>query len=135
MAQENPRPTALDPVWDRIKEDARSAIAGEPLIGGMVHSTVLHHKTLEHALAYRVAFKLSSSEMSGQLLREISEEAYASDPDLAAAARAAIACCSRWFSSRDIRRFRRTVSATGCGCKDARIWPISSRPESARFLA
>ena len=90
MAQENPRPTALDPVWDRIKEDARSAIAGEPLIGGMVHSTVLHHKTLEHALAYRFAFKLSSSEMSGQLLREISEEAYASDPDLAAAARADI---------------------------------------------
>ncbi len=90
MAKQNLRTAALDPVWDRIQEDAQTAIAGEPLIGGMVHSTVLHHKTLEHALAYRFAFKLSSSEMSGQLLREISEEAYASDPELTAAARADI---------------------------------------------
>ena len=90
MAKQNLRTAALDPVWDRIQDDARTAIAGEPLIGGMVHSTVLHHKTLEHALAYRFAFKLSSSEMSGQLLREISEEAYATDPELAASARADI---------------------------------------------
>ena len=91
MAKENPRPTSLDPIWDRIQDDARTAIASEPLIGGMVHASVLHHKSFESALAYRIAFKLSSSEMSGQLLREISEEAYASDPNLAAAARADIA--------------------------------------------
>lgn len=90
MAIENPQTASLDPVWDRIKDDAREAIAAEPLIGGMVHATVLHHKTLEHALAYRFAFKLSSSEMSGQLLREISEAAYEADPDLASAARADI---------------------------------------------
>jgi len=88
MAQENPRPTALDPVWERIQEDAHTAIASEPLIGGMVHATVLHHKSLESALAYRFAFKLSSSEMTGQLLREISEQAYASDASLGEAARA-----------------------------------------------
>lgn len=90
MAEKHPRPTALDPVWQRIQDDARTAIASEPLIGGMVHATVLHHKSLENALAYRFAFKLSSSEMSGQLLREISEEAYASDPALGDAARADI---------------------------------------------
>ena len=88
MAQENPRPTALDPVWERIQEDAHTAIASEPLIGGMVHATVLHHKSLESALAYRFAFKLSSSEMTGQLLREISEQAYAADASLGEAARA-----------------------------------------------
>lgn len=90
MAKEQPRPTELDPVWTRIQDDARAAIASEPLIGGMAHATVLHHKTLESALCYRFAFKLSSSEMSGQLLRELSEEAYASDPELAEAARADI---------------------------------------------
>ena len=88
MAQENPRPATLDPVWERIQEDAHTAIASEPLIGGMVHATVLHHKTLESALAYRFAFKLSSSEMTGQLLREISEQAYAADASLGEAARA-----------------------------------------------
>ena len=90
MAEKQPSPTSLDPVWDRIQEDARASIAAEPLMGGMVHATVLHHKNLESALAHRFAFKLSSSEMSGQLLREISEEAYASDPSLSDAARADI---------------------------------------------
>jgi len=90
MAQKQPLPTALDPVWDRIKLDAEAAVANEPLIGGMVHATVLHHNSFENALAYRMAFKLSSSEMSGQLLREIAENAYASEPDLGKAARADI---------------------------------------------
>ena len=90
MAEKKSQPRSLDPVWDRIQDDARASIVSEPLIGGMVHATVLHHKSLEHALAYRFAFKLSSSEMSGQLLREISEEAYASDPSLSEAARADI---------------------------------------------
>ena len=88
MAQEKKRLSSLDPVWDRIKEDAVAAVSAEPLIGGMVHATVLHHSSLESALAYRFAFKLSSSEMTGQLLREISENAYASDPALGEAARA-----------------------------------------------
>ena len=90
MAEKNPMTASLDPVWDRIKADAQTSLTNEPLIGGMVHATVLHHKTLENALAYRFAFKLSSIEMSGQLLREISEEAYASAPELGAAARADI---------------------------------------------
>ena len=88
MARENPRVAPLDPVWDRIKEAALQAIEAEPLIGGMVHSTVLHHPTLESALCYRFAFKLSSPEMDAQILREISEEAYAADPYLGEAARA-----------------------------------------------
>lgn len=90
MAQKQPRPTALDPVWQRIQDDARAAIAAEPLIGVMAHASVLHHKTLENALSYRIASKLSSPEMSGQLLRELCEEAYAADPSLAEAARADI---------------------------------------------
>lgn len=90
MPQNQPKPASLDPVWDRIKADAVSAVSAEPLIGGMVHATVLHHKSFETALAYRMAFKLSSSEMSGQILREIAEEAYASEPELGKAARADI---------------------------------------------
>ncbi len=88
MAEQRPQTASLDPVWDRIKEDAHAAVAAEPLIGGMVHTTVLHHKSLESALGYRFAFKLSSTEMTGQLLREISEEAYDTDPSLGEAARA-----------------------------------------------
>ena len=88
MAEKKQVPMPLDPVWDRITEDAQAAIAAEPLIGGLVHSSVLHHASLERALSYRVAMKLSSSEMSAQILREIADEAYVDDRRLGEAARA-----------------------------------------------
>ncbi len=88
MAKHQSKPLSLDPVWDRIRSDAKASISAEPLIGGMVHATILHHDTLESALAYRFAMKLASGEMSEQLLREIADEAYANDPSLGEAARA-----------------------------------------------
>ncbi|WP_163849687.1 serine O-acetyltransferase [Pseudooceanicola aestuarii] len=81
----------IDPVWDRITREARAAIADEPVLGGLVHSSVLHHPSIERALAYRVSMKLASDEMSVQILREICDEAHGSDPTIADAARADIA--------------------------------------------
>ena len=88
MARTHAHLAALDPVWSRITEEARAAVRDEPLLGGHIHSTILHHSTLEQAIAYRVALKLSSGEMGEQLLREIAEEAHSSDPSLGEAARA-----------------------------------------------
>lgn len=78
----------IDPVWDRIRAEAQDIVDQEPLLGGMVHSCILHHSKLENALAYRVASKLASLEMSEQILREIAIEAFRADPDIVAAARA-----------------------------------------------
>lgn len=80
----------LDPVWDRLIKEAHEAVENEPLLGGVAHSCVLHHSSIEEALAYRIATKLASSEISEQILREICDEAYAEDPNLAMAARADI---------------------------------------------
>ena len=80
----------IDPVWSRIRREAEAAVAGEPLLGGMIHSTVLHHPTFERALAYRIAMKLASPEMGPQILREIVDEAMGAEPGIAAAARADI---------------------------------------------
>ncbi|PWG18262.1 serine O-acetyltransferase [Salibaculum griseiflavum] len=91
MAQPNPKLAQLDPVWARITAEAEQAILDEPLMGGLIHACVLHHKTLEKALSYRFSAKLSSNEMSMVLLREIAEEAYADAPDLVEAARADLA--------------------------------------------
>ena len=78
----------LDPVWSRICTEAEEAVAREPLMGGLVHSSILHHETMERALSYRISLKLASAEMSEQILREISDEALNSDPSLGLAARA-----------------------------------------------
>ena len=83
-----PNLTPLDPVWSRICDEARQAVVDEPLLGGVMHNSLLHHPTLERALAYRFSLKLASAEMSEQILREIADEAYAADPTLGEAARA-----------------------------------------------
>ena len=88
MAKRDPRIKALDPVWRRIQDEARDAVADEPLLGGVFHSSILHHTTFEKALAFRFSLKLASGEMSEQILREIADEAMADDPAIGAAARA-----------------------------------------------
>lgn len=88
MPKLQPNLTKLDPVWHRICHEAEDAIIAEPLMGGLVHAGILHHKTFEGALAYRISMKLSSPEMSEQILREIADQAYVEAPELAAAARA-----------------------------------------------
>ena len=82
--------TSVDPVWEQITDEARQAVSDEPLIGGFVHACILHHKSIEKALSYRIAAKLASNEMSMVVVREIVEEAYAADPELVAASRADI---------------------------------------------
>jgi serine O-acetyltransferase len=80
----------IDPVWQRIRAEAEEAITAEPLMGGLIHSGILHHPTFERALAYRISLKLASAEMSEQILREIADAALLADPALAASARADI---------------------------------------------
>lgn len=90
MAKTERKLHKVDPVWSRIRNEGEEAVAAEPLLGGLVHACVLHHSSLESALAYRFAQKLASAEMSEQLLREIADEAYRSDATLGHDARADI---------------------------------------------
>ncbi|TRD19771.1 serine O-acetyltransferase [Palleronia caenipelagi] len=83
--------TPVDPVWDRIRHEAEEATAAEPVMGGLFHSAILHHDSLEKALGYRLAQKLASDDMPAQMLRELTDEAYARNPWLGEAARADIA--------------------------------------------
>ena len=84
------RNATREALWGRIQCEARVAVRDEPLLGALIHAGLLHHATFEAALAYRFSLKLSSREMSEQILREIADEAYDSDPGLGQAARADI---------------------------------------------
>lgn len=88
MAKTQTAVTEIDPAWNRIRKEAETALKDEPLLGGLVHSSVLHHSTFERALSYRISLKLSSGEMSEQILREIADEAFDNAPELSQAARA-----------------------------------------------
>ncbi len=88
MAETRAKMAALDPVWSRVCEEAVEAVREEPLLGGLIHSGILHHGSMERSLAYRFSLKLASGEMSEQILRETADEAYAASPELAQSARA-----------------------------------------------
>ena len=90
MVETRAKLAQLDPVWAQIIAEAQDAVDHEPLLGGLVHSSIMHHKSIESALSYRISLKLASSEMSEQILREICDEAMQEDPEIALAARADI---------------------------------------------
>jgi len=88
MPERAQRIAQVDPVWTQIRHEAEQAVRDEPLLGGVIHGSILHHASLERALAYRFSLKLASAELSEQILREIADEAYESDETLGIAARA-----------------------------------------------
>src|SRR6056297_3943733 len=90
MAHTRQKLAEFDPVWARIAQEAEAAVSDEPLLGGLVHSSVLHHGTFESALAYRISLKLTSNEMPEQILREICDMALDADDMIGLAARADI---------------------------------------------
>ncbi len=90
MPEKQPAVAGFDPVWSRIRDEARDIVDQEPILGGLVHSGILHHDALERSLSYRMSLKLASGEMTDQILREIVDLAYQSDPALGQAARADI---------------------------------------------
>ncbi len=86
-----PLPTEDDDlVWTRIRNEAEDMARHEPLLAGFVQSSILHHASLDMALAFRFSLKLASGEMSEQLLRDFAEAAHREDPCLGDAARADI---------------------------------------------
>lgn len=87
MADPRKKVASVDPLWRRVCDEAEEAVRAEPLLGALIHSGLLHHPSMERALAYRFSMKLASAEMSEQILREIADEAYLADPDLGVAAR------------------------------------------------
>ena len=90
MTQTQAKLSTLDPVWAAIKAEGQEIIEAEPSMAGVVYGAVLHHKTLEAALAYRIAQKLASGDMTESVLNEVCVEAYADAPELGQAARADI---------------------------------------------
>ncbi len=90
MPQTRTNVANLDPVWTQIRREAEDVARDEPLMASLVHAGILHHKSLERALSFRIAQKLASHEMSELILREIADEAYQSDEMQGVAARSDI---------------------------------------------
>ena len=52
---------ALDPIWDRVRNEAEDIVRREPELASFLYSTVLHHERLEHSVVHRIAERLDHS--------------------------------------------------------------------------
>lgn len=70
------------PVWAALRNEAYAAAKAEAALASLLAAVILNHKNLAGALSYQLARKLGDRELRAMSLREICEEAYASDPTL-----------------------------------------------------
>ena len=56
---------ALDPIWERVRNEAEDIVRREPELASFIYSTVLHHERLEDAVVHRLAARLDHSALSG----------------------------------------------------------------------
>ena len=81
-------PASPPPVWAALRNEAERAAAAEPALASLINAVILTHSSMDHALSYQIARKLSDVELRAMSAREIAEQAYAADPSLMAAAEA-----------------------------------------------
>lgn len=75
-----------DQTWSRMRVEAATAAAQEPILASFLHATILNHESYKAALSYRLAQKLSDGEMNAMQWREVCAEAFASEPQIVDAA-------------------------------------------------
>lgn len=68
-----------DRLWSIILEETELEAKNEPVLASFLHATILNHSSLESALSYHLANLLGCSVTPAMLLREVIDEALASD--------------------------------------------------------
>ncbi|MDA7747102.1 serine O-acetyltransferase [Psychromonas sp.] len=66
-------------LWKKIREEAWTSSASEPILASFFYSTILNHKDLSSALSYQLANRLGSRTMPAILVREVIDEAFLND--------------------------------------------------------
>ncbi|ENN86999.1 Serine acetyltransferase [Rhizobium freirei PRF 81] len=64
----------VDPIWDSMREEARTAAERDPLLAAFLYSTIINHRSLEECVIYRICERLDHPDMQAILLRQTFEE-------------------------------------------------------------
>lgn len=79
---------SCDPVWERIREEAKEIVRREPALAAFVLESVLNHETFEAAVAFRVASTLDHGALGSQFIAHAFREAVSANPEIGEAFRA-----------------------------------------------
>src|SRR6185312_5681423 len=80
----------VDPVWARVRQEAKEIARQEPELATFIYENVLHHDTLEAAIIHRVSQRLNHTDVSGDLIRQAYNDAIEDQPSIGEAFRADI---------------------------------------------
>ncbi len=83
--------SSVDPVWSQVRVEAEELAGREPELASFVTSTVLHHDSLEDAIAHRISARLDHAEVGYAMLMRAFEDVIAADERFGMAIRADIA--------------------------------------------
>jgi serine O-acetyltransferase len=78
----------IDQLWQRVRREAESGIASDPLFGRSLAAAILDHPGLGSAVAHQIGERLGRSADDRALFARIAREAYRDAPDLIDAASA-----------------------------------------------
>src|SRR4051812_38814426 len=80
--------STIDPIWTALRQQGEAMAGHEPTLAGFVHATILQHDRLEQALSYHLARKLGGEDLNPLAIREMFDDAVASDDTISQAVRA-----------------------------------------------
>lgn len=69
-------------LWQTLRAEAEEVIRQEPLLASYVYACVLNHDSLEGALSFILAYKLTDNVMPAVTVRELFEHAFVRSPEL-----------------------------------------------------
>ena len=71
-----------DELWQQLRTEAEQVVQQEPLLASYVHARVLNHDSLESALSFILANKLSDDVMPVETVLELFDNAFSTSPQI-----------------------------------------------------
>jgi len=71
----------VDPIWTTVRDEAAAAAVRDPVLGGFFHSTILNQKSLESAVAQRIAHRLGHDDVPAILIVQAFGQMVEDDPN------------------------------------------------------
>lgn len=65
---------SVDPVWQKVKEEAEQAVEADKVIAGLIYNSILNHQSLEESLAYHLSQRLDHSDVDASVLNRTFNE-------------------------------------------------------------
>ena len=80
----------IDPIWDKIREEAKEASSQDRQISGYMYSQVLSQKTLEKVLSVNLAKHIETIHVEYRIIEDLFDEFYSTDKQIQQTIRADI---------------------------------------------